>query len=387
MRKTTFSGFIRPDGSAGIRNHVAVISTVACANGVAAGIARAVPGAVPLLHAHGCGRVLEITMHLNTLAGLGKNPNVAAALVVGLGCETVQASAVAAEIAKTGKPCEHLVIQEQGGSRKTTEKGVKIARAFLEDASRIQRQACPLDLFTIGLECGGSDAFSGITANPAVGLVSDWLVGQGGTVILTESTEMIGTSHILSRRAKGPETAQKVEQVVAKAYKTTRDILGELATYVIAPGNMDGGLSSISEKSLGCIAKGGSSAITEVVDYGRSPKEKGLVIMDGPGYDAESIAALAAAGAQLILFTTGRGTPIGFPIVPVIKVASTTRLYNLMEDDMDVNAGTILEGRSLEDVATEIRTLSLNVMNGTLSKAEQNNQGGIVCLAAMTPAF
>ncbi len=387
MEKATFNGFIRPDGSAGIRNYVAVISTVSCANGVVSNIARAVPGTVPLLHAHGCGRALEVPMHMNTLAGLGKNPNVATALVIGLGCETVQANAVAAEIARTGKPCEYLVIQEQGGSRKTLEKGVKIVQAFMEDAAGMERRECPLDLLTIGLECGGSDAFSGITANPAVGLVSDWLVGQGGTVILTESTELIGTSHILSRRAKNPEAAAKVEQVISKAYKATRDILGELATYVIAPGNMDGGLSSISEKSLGCIAKGGSSAITEVVDYGRAPREKGLIIMDAPGYDTESMAALAAAGAQLIIFTTGRGTPVGFPIVPVIKVASTSRLYELMEDDMDVNAGTVLEGSTLEDVAAELRTLAVDVMNGAQPKAEQNNQGGIVCLAAMTPAF
>jgi altronate dehydratase large subunit len=383
----TFAGFVRPDGSAGIRNHVAVIPTVSCANGVAANIARAVPGAVALLHAHGCGRAMEIGMHARTLAGLGANPNVASALVVGLGCETVQAAAVAAEIAKTGKPCAHLVIQEQGGSRRTTEEGVRIVKGFMDEASAMERRECPLSLIIIGLECGGSDAFSGVTANPAVGLVSDWLVSKGGSVILTESTEMIGTAHILSRRARNAEVAAQVEGVVSRAYARTKDILGELATYVIAPGNMDGGLSSIREKSLGCIEKGGRSMVTEVVDYGQAPKEKGLIVMDAPGYDTESMASLAAAGCQLIVFTTGRGTPVGFPILPVIKVASTSRLYALMEDDMDVNAGVVLEGGSLEGVAGTLQALAVEVMNGARTRAEENGQDGIVCLAAMTPAF
>jgi altronate dehydratase large subunit len=383
----TFKGYMRPDGSAGVRNHVAVIPTVSCANGVAANIACSVPGSVPLLHAHGCGRAIEVGMHARTLAGLGANGNVAAVLVVGLGCETVQAAQVAAEIAKTGKPCSYLVIQEQGGSRKTTEQGVAIVKGFVQEAGAMARTECPLDLVTIGLECGGSDAFSGVTANPAVGLVSDWLVEQGGTVILTESTEMIGTAHILSRRAKSPEVGRQVEGVVSRAHARTREILGELATYVIAPGNMDGGLSSIREKSLGCIEKGGRSPVSEVVAYGQAPREKGLIIMDAPGYDTESMASLAAAGCQLIIFTTGRGTPVGFPILPVIKVASTSRLFALMGDDMDVNAGVVLEGGSLEGVARALRELALDVMSGARTKAEENGQDGILCLAAMTPAF
>jgi altronate dehydratase large subunit len=387
MARDTFAGFVRPDGSVGIRNHVAVIPTVSCANGVAANIARAVPGSVPLLHGHGCGRALEISMHLQALAGLGKNPNVAAALVVGLGCETVQAMAVAGEIAKTGKPCEYLVIQEQGGSRKTTEKGVETVRRFQEEAGAVQRSDCSLAHITLGLECGGSDAFSGITANPAAGLLSDWLVGCGGTVVLSETTEMIGTAHILSRRSANSEVAARVEQVIAQAEKRTRDILGPLASYVIAPGNMDGGLSSIREKSLGCIVKGGKTAVNEVTGYGQAPAHKGLVIMDGPGYDMESLAGLASAGCQIIVFTTGRGTPAGFPLVPVIKVASTSRIFELMEDDMDIDAGEILEGRSLGDAGEDLRALALEVMNGARTRAEENGQGGILCLAAMTPAF
>jgi len=387
MKGATFNGYIRPDGSVGIRNHVVVIPTVACANGVADMISRSVPGVVPLMHGHGCGRALEIPMHQRALAGLGENPNVAGALVIGLGCETLNAQLIASEIAQTGKPAEFLIIQEQGGSRKTAAQGIDIVQKMLETVRNMKRTPCSLDRIVLGLECGGSDAFSGITANPAAGLVSDWLVDRGGTMILTETTEMIGTGHILSRRAKDKDVADRIVQIIDQADKRTHDILGELASLVIAPGNMDGGMSSIQEKSLGCIIKAGSKTISEVVDYARAPSEKGLVIMDGPGYDIESLAGLAAAGCQLMLFTTGRGNPAGFPIVPVIKISSTTRLYKAMEDDIDINAGEVLEGKSLEDVSGRIRDCVMDVLNGEQTKAELNAQGGIVCLYAMTPAF
>jgi altronate dehydratase large subunit len=387
MKRDTIQGYKRPDGSVGIRNHVAIIPTVACANGVVDMICREVKGTVPLMHGHGCGRALEIGMHGSALAGLGKNPNVSGAIVIGLGCETINAEAVAAEIAKTGKSVEFLVIQNEGGSRRTAQKGIKYATKMAEYAAALKRITCPLDSITIGLECGGSDAFSGVTANPAVGLVSDWMVDAGGTVIFTENTEMIGTSHILSRRALNPEVGRKIVQIVDQAEKRTKDILGPLASYVIAPGNMDGGMSSIQEKSLGCICKAGSRTINEVIEYGKAPGEKGLVILDGPGYDMESMTGLGAAGCQLILFTTGRGTPAGFPLVPVIKISSTSKLYLAMEDDIDVNAGAVLDGMSLERVADEIMDLAIDVMNGRKPKAELNRQGGIICLYATSPAF
>ncbi|MCE5274542.1 MAG: UxaA family hydrolase [Syntrophaceae bacterium] len=387
MRRESFQGYVRPDGSVGIRNHVAVIPTVACANGVAEAVCREVKGTVPLLHGHGCGRALEIGMHQRALSGQGLNPNVAAALVIGLGCETIHAEAVAAEIAKTGKPVEFLVIQNEGGSRRAARKGIQFARKMADGAAVMKRTRCPVDRITLGLQCGGSDAFSGVTANPAVGLVTDWLVERGGTAILTETTEMIGTAHILSRRARTPEVGQEVVRIIEEAHKRSKDIMGPLASLVIAPGNMDGGMSSIQEKSLGCICKAGSGPITEVVEYGRAPTEKGLVIMNGPGYDMESMAGLGAAGCQLMVFTTGRGTPAGFATVPVIKVSSTSRLSIAMEDDIDVNAGAVLEGQSLERVADEIIELALDVMDGRKTKAELNRQGSILCLATVCPAF
>jgi altronate dehydratase large subunit len=217
----------------------------------------------------------------------------------------------------------------------------------------------------LGLECGGSDAFSGITANPAVGILSDYVVESGGTVILTESTEMIGTAHILGRRACDPGVEQRVKEVIRKAERRVRELLGPLAHAV----------------------KGGSSPVVEVVEYGQAPTRRGLVIMDGPGYDVESMAGLAASGCQVIVFTTGRGNPIGFPIVPVIKVASNPRLFQQMRDDMDVNAGAVLEGASLKEVAEELKEVLHRTLDGEPTRAEVNRQGGILCLYSTTPSF
>jgi altronate dehydratase large subunit len=383
----TFLGYERPDGSAGIRNYVAILPSVACANGVVAGIARAVPEAVPLYHGHGCGRGVEMQLHSRSLANLGKHPNVAAVLVVGLGCEVIKAEPLAAEIARSGKPVEFFNIQDSGGSRKSTARGGEIVRRMLADAAKQQRRPLPIEKIILGLECGGSDAFSGVTANPSVGLVSDWLVDRGGTVILTEDTEMIGTSHILERRASTPEVAGKIKRMVADAEKLTRDLLGPMAAFVISPGNMDGGMSSIREKSLGCIVKSGSRPITQVIDYAEVPAEKGVVLMDAPGYDVESMTGVVGGGCQVMIFTTGKGNPIGYPIVPVIKVASTSRMYKKMEDDMDVNAGVILDGKSMSEVGEEITGLLRRVLDGEQTKAEVNRQDGIVCLYTLNPAF
>jgi altronate dehydratase large subunit len=383
-----FLGYERPDGSVGARNYVAVIPTVACANGVAQSIVQQVPEAVPLLHGHGCGRGgSDIGLHIKTLANLGKHPNVGAVLVIGLGCEVIKAEFLASAIAESGKAVEFLEIQSLGGSRRTTERGIALVKKMAQQLSSQKRVDAEMDRLLVGLECGGSDAFSGITANPSVGLVSDWVVENGGTVILTENTEMIGTSHILERRACSPEVAAEIRQMIETAEQRTREILGPLASLVIAPGNMDGGMSSIQEKSLGCITKGGSSPIMQVIGYADRPSSKGLVLMDAPGYDTESMAGLAASGAQVMLFTTGRGNPIGFPVVPVIKIASNSRLFKSMEDDMDINAGVVLDGRSLAAVAEEIKSLLLKVLSGELTKAERNRQAGILCLYTTIPAF
>jgi len=370
-----FMGYPRTDGRCGVRNHVLVLGSVSCVNGVVNAIAREEPRVKVITHTEGCGRGLaDIEITQRTLVGLCRNPNVASVLLVGLGCEFLQAPALAEAVRDTGKPVESLVIQQEGGSRKTTLRGFSIVRGMLADAAGARREACGWEHLTVGLECGGSDALSGVTANPLVGAAADRLVGEGATVILSETTEMIGTEEILSKRACSPEVGEKVRELILGHTKFVRDSLGPLAGMVVSPGNIEGGISNITEKSLGCIVKGGSTAVNEVVAYGAVPSKKGLVLMDTPGSDIFSLTGMAAGGAQVMVFTTGRGTPAGFPIVPVIKVASSSALFAAMEDDMDVNAGRLLEGMRMEEGATELVELIRRVAGGEQPQAEKNLQ-------------
>jgi altronate dehydratase large subunit len=385
----SFMGYEQPDGRVGIRNHVVVISTVGCVNGTINAIARKAPGIIPLYHGHGCARLGEdLKTHMRALVNLCKNPNIASVLVISLGCEFIKGKEFSESVAACGKPVEHLCVQTDGGSVKVAEKGAEIAERMLKAASQRQKKEFGLDKIVLGLECGGSDALSGITANPAVGKVTDWLVEAGGTAILTEVTEMIGTAHILKKRGVTPEIGQQIEDLINAQEEKTKRVLGDqLSTAIISPGNMDGGMSTIREKSLGCICKAGSSMISEIVPYGGIPKNKGLIIMDGPGYDIESITGEAASGANIMIFTTGRGNPVGFPILPVIKVASNTRLYEAMKDDMDVNAGGLLEGVSLDDLGNKIIDLTKRIINGEKTKAEVNQLDSCIALLSATTSF
>jgi len=377
-----FLGYRRPDGRCGVRNHVVVMSSVSCVNGVVNAVARALPEVKPVTHPEGCGRGLaDVEITQRTLAGLCRNPNVSSVLIVGLGCEFLKAGSLADLVRGSGKPVETLVVQEQGGSRKTTAKAVEIAAAMLDAARSQVREPCGWEDLVLGLECGGSDALSGVTANPLVGAAADWLVGQGGTVILSETTEMIGAEHVLARRASSPAIADEILRLVQAQRKFVKESLGPLADLVISPGNIEGGLSNIMEKSLGCIIKGGTSPVMEVLPYGVAPTRKGLVIMDTPGSDIFSLTGMAAAGAQIMLFTTGRGSPAGFPLAPVIKIASNSDLYQRMEDDMDVDAGRLLEGVSMADAARELVELIGRVAEGEPTKAEANLQD---CLSIHT---
>jgi altronate dehydratase large subunit len=367
-----FSGYRRDNGSIGIRNHVLVMSSVSCANGVVEAIGRALPEVLPVTHAYGCGiGPDDIGVSHRAMTGLINNPNIGAALIIGLGCEGMNSQFLTQAV--EGKPIEALVIQEDGGSAATTEKGIDICKKFLETLGKQERGFAPISELIVGLECGGSDALSGVTANPAVGVAADMFVAEGGTVILAETTEMIGTAHILKRRCATPELGEQIERLVNDHEKHVRASLGDLAGMVIAPGNIDGGLSSITEKSLGCIMKGGTTPITEYVEYAGRTSRKGLVIMDTPGYDIDSMAGMAAAGAQIMLFTTGRGSTAGFPGVPVVKISSNSGTYNKMPGDMDVNAGSIIDGeKTLEEVGREIFDLSIDVAAGKKTCAESN---------------
>lgn len=367
-----FQGYRRDDGRFGVRNHVVVISSVACANGVVNAIGRAVPDAVTVIHGYGCSQGHEDTaICKRVLSGFLNNPNVGAALVVGLGCEFVGCDEIAALV--EDKPVSTLKIQDNGGSRSTTEKGVAWVREHIEVLAGQDSVTVPIDELVVGLQCGASDSFSGVTANPAIGAATDLLVSEGATAILAETTEMIGTAHLLKKQCADERLGNEIEKLVNGQEKLVRDWLGDDAGMVIAPGNIEGGLSSITEKSLGCIAKGGSTPIVEIVDYAVRPSKPGLVVMDTPGYDIDSMAGLAAAGAQVILFATGRGSVAGCPAVPVIKVTSNSRVYNAMPDDMDINAGRIIDdGSSIELVGTEIANLLVEVASGKHTCTEIN---------------
>ena len=384
----TISGYRRSDGAVGIRNHVLVMPTVSCVNGVVNRISREVPEAICVTHGHGCGRggMRDIEILFRVLTGMIQNPNVGAVVLIGLGCEVSNVRALAPQLEGIGKPVTILNVQDDGGSLRTAEKGTLAARGYLKELARQKRDPIAWEDLLISIECGGSDAMSGVTANVAIGAVSDWLVDCGATVMFGENTEMIGTAHVLARRASSPEVAARITEMVDRAEELNRATMGELAALVISPGNMDGGMSTIAEKSMGCIVKGGTSAINEVVDYGAAPTEKGLVLQDGPGYDADSMAGFAAGGSQLMLFSTGRGTPAGFPTVPIIKVASNSRLYAAMEDDMDINAGNLLEGESLDALKDEMIDLMIRVINGEPTKPEANGMG-VFTFMTVNPPF
>lgn len=371
------NGYRRYDGRFGIRNHLLVIPTVSCVNGVVNRIGRAVPEAVCVPHAHGCGRggSRDLTILFKVLSGLVRHPNVGAVVLVGLGCEVSNTRALAHLLEDLGKPLTVLNVQEEGGSLKTAEKAAAAAREHLADLARMERVPMGWEDLFLSIECGGSDAMSGVTANVAIGAVADWLVGHGATVMFGENTEMIGTAHVLARRAVNEEVARRITEMVDRAESLTREIMGDLASFVISPGNMDGGMTTIAEKSMGCIVKGGTGPIVEVVDYGETPTKKGLILQDGPGYDADSMAGFAASGSQLMFFSTGRGTPAGFPTVPVIKVASNSRLYRAMEDDMDINAGVLVEGVSLETLRNDMIEFMVKTINGRATKPEANDMG------------
>lgn len=382
-----FMGFKRPDGSVGVRNHVVVMSSVSCVNGVVAAIGRAVPEVKTITHTEGCGRGLaDLKSSTRTLIGLATNPNVHSVLVVGLGCEFINPGGIVTGAAASGKRIEKIVVQELGGSRKATDAGAAVAAAMVDEARRQERVEAGWDGLTVGLECGGSDALSGVTANPVIGAAADWLVGQGATVILAETTEMIGAEKILARRAASPEMGEKIVGMVARQKKMTEDILGPLANLVISPGNIEGGLSSIAEKSLGCIVKGGTTRVNELVEYADRPKQNGLVLMDTPGSDIFQLTGMAAGGANIVLFSTGRGTPAGFPIVPVIKIASNSELFRRMNDDMDLNAGVLVEGASLEQTGTELVSLIQRVAGGEQTRAEANLQD-VIAIHTVGPSF
>ncbi|GHV43954.1 carbohydrate hydrolase [Synergistales bacterium] len=377
----TFMGYVRPDGSVGVRNHLLVLPSVVCANDVASRIAFQLNGAVSVTHQHGCAQLpADAAQTARTLAGFGANPNVAACIVVGLGCETISARGVASDIERLapGKPVAFLVIQDEGGTPNTINKGVKIGREMLSAISVLTREEQPLSKLVLGLECGGSDAWSGLSANPVVGDASDRLIAAGGTSILSETQEIIGAEHILAKRAATKDIAERLIAVVRRAEEGALSGGVDIRLANPTPGNKQGGLSTLEEKSLGCISKAGLVApILEVMDFAERPTKRGLVVMDTPGHDIESITGMVAGGAQVIFFTTGRGTCTGCPIAPVIKICSNTPTFEHMRDNMDVDAGAVITGdKTISDIGKELFEEMARVASGKSTKSEDLGYGG-----------
>jgi altronate dehydratase large subunit len=367
-----FMGYRRENGTVGTRNHVLIFPTVVCSSAVAQMISNKVPGTVYAIHGCGCGHVGEDKEQvLRTMAGFTGHPNVAGVLLVGNGCELITPEVLAEELAKVGQRVETISVQEAGGTTKCIEEGRKLAERLLIEASSMKRESVDVSELLLGLECGGSDAFSGLTANPAVGVASDLLVAEEGTAIFTETTEMLGTEHILARRAADDEIGKEIYERIAAAEGKAESMGMDIRGSQPSPGNIEGGLTTIEEKSLGCIRKGGSTTIMGVVSYAEKPTMKGLVIMDGTALDVQSNIGLIASGAQVIVFTTGRGTPVGTPTVPVIKVCTNSTTYRRMEDNMDINAGVIIDGEgTLQSVGEQIFNEIIAVASGELTRAE-----------------
>lgn len=369
-----FLGFRRPGGAVGIRNHVLVMPTVVCANQVARAIALNVKGTTWFEHQHGCSQLApDAAQTARALIGHGTHPNVYGAVVVGLGCEVVRAQNVAAEIKKQCpyKPVQLVIIQDEGGSYKAIQAGSAAAHNMVLAASVIKRQPVHARELILGTECGGSDACSGLSANPALGVASDLLADAGGTSILAETPELIGAEHIIAARAINEAVARRCYEVIKACEDSAKAIGVDMRGGNPTPGNIEGGLSSIEEKSLGCVYKGGSRPLQDVVGWAEKITKKGLIYMDTPGNDIEQLTGMVAGGCQICVFTTGRGTPTGSPIAPTIKVATNTRMYEKMQDNMDINAGTIITGdETVQQVGQRIFAEMLEVASGKLTKAE-----------------
>lgn len=371
----TFWGYRRDDGRVGIRNHVLILPASICASDTTRLIASNLNGAVTFNLQLGCSQVgKDFELTLDTLAGYGANPNVYGVIIVGLGCETAQVDLVKKKILeRTKKPIETLVIQEEGGTLKTIAKAQSLAKKMIGDAALIKREEFPLSELILGTNCGGSDTTSGLAANPTIGRVSDKLVEMGGTSVLCETTEFIGAEHILARRAKNKKVHDKLYEII-KNYevKIKQDTGLDVRDGNPSPGNIEGGLTTLEEKSLGCIHKGGSSIINNIYDYSKQIKGKeGLVIMDTPGNDASSVGGIIAGGCQLVVFSTGRGTPTGHAIAPVIKITGNSETYAKMSDNIDYDASKIITGnKSIEEASEELLDLIVDVCNGKLVQAE-----------------
>ena len=395
-KEYTFQGYRRANGKVGTRNFIAVISNVNCSASVARMVANQftpetlaeypnVDGVISFRHEGGCAMAWEGIRHrmlTDVLGGMAKNPNIGGFLLVGLGCEQATLDHLVSsqslhQIHVAGKPIGTpndsvpvLSIQSTGGTRRTVEEGVKIVKEMLPQINQFERTEVSASELTLALECGGSDGYSGITANPALGVAADLLVASGGTAILSETAEIYGAEHLLTRRARTKEVAEKLLERI-EWWRWYCSNYNEEFDSNPSVGNKAGGLTTITEKSLGAVSKAGSSALEGVYEYAEIIDKKGFVVMDSPGFDPASVTGMVAGGANLVAFTTGRGSCFGFKPVPSFKIASNSRLYRRLPEDMDFNAGEVLEGKTVQEVGEELFERLLRTASGEPTCSEK----------------
>lgn len=368
-----FWGYRRPDGKVGVRNKILILPASICATDTARIVASQVEGAVTFHNQNGCSQVpSDMKLTLDTIAGMAANPNVYGTVVISLGCEGCQMDLVAEEIEKrTSKPLERFVIQENGGTIATVERATRAAKRMAQDASLLQREKFPISELIVGTECGGSDQTSGLASNPLIGEACDRLVDMGATAVLSETTEFIGAEHILARRGRTPEVSRRIYDIVHRFENSLKLVGEDVRDGNPSPGNMEGGLTTLEEKSLGCIHKGGHRPVEAVYEYSEIIDKKGLVIMDTPGNDPSSVAAMVAGGAQVVLFSTGRGTPTGNPVAPIIKLTANPQTYAGMSDNIDVDASMLLTNPDrMPELADALVEEVAATASGKLTKSE-----------------
>ena len=389
----TFQGYRRPDGKFGARNLVAVIPTTICANDVAQAICRQIQGTIGYFHHQGCCQLpSDLKRVTEVLIDLGLSANVGAALIVSLGCEGTDHQRVYETIKASGKPCEIIHIQELGGTSAGIQAGMDAAQRLVMQISGQQRETCDISNLTMAIKCGASDTTSGMASNCVIGYVADKLVDLGATVVFGETTEFLGGEHILANRAVGgPDgpVAKKIYEIVERMENRAKAIGEDMRGGQPTPGNIAGGLSSIEEKSLGAIVKSGHRPIQGVLEYtDRITDQKGLWIKDTPGREPEILTGMAATGAQVLMFSTGRGAPQGFCSMPVIKICGNPITYARMSHDMDLNAGRIITGeKTIEQVGEEAFEMLLKVLSGQMTKNEALSYFGSIDIYCLGPVI
>lgn len=371
LTKATFKGYLREDGRAGTRNVVGILSCVACANDVVMRLADRKSAA--FTHQQGCSQTKpDVDRITEVLYNLAANPNLGAVLLVSLGCESVPSEALFERIRALGKPCAMLVVQKEGGMKGAVKRGRKLLRALEKKIADCKRTELPISLLQVGLKCGSSDTTQGLSANVVCGSLTEALVAAGATVVMGETTEFMGAEHIAAAHAANTDVARQIVDRVLDMEKRAMSVGVDMRGGQPTRGNIAGGLTTIEEKSLGALAKAGSAVFREVTDYGMPPKVQGLVMMDAPGREPEMLTGLAAAGCNLIVFTTGRGAPQGFPFVPVVKVTGNSRTADVLKDHIDVYAGAVTDGsQTLAQAAGELVRHVRKAAGGRKTKAEK----------------